>query len=397
MGMRADIHNYEKILENTLSRLNSSNIHETNKKAIKRFAQRLMTEGMSYGRVAKYVMHARKLARMLGKPLLKASRADIEGLVRRIEMNRDYKDWTKHDYKVSIRKLYTFLKGSSGCPEIVAWIRPDSNVKNHMLPEELLTEEEVKTMVETARTPRDRALILTLYESGCRVGEILSLSIKNVQFDEHGAVLTVDGKTGMRRVRVIASAPALASWISIHPLKENLDEPLWINQGTRNRDKPLTYRATCETLRTVASKAGIKKRVYPYLFRHSRATHLANHLTEAQMKELFGWVRDSNMASVYVHLSGRDVDNALLKLHGLATGEKESLEEFKVQVCPRCKMKNSPESKFCNGCGLCLDVKTAMQMDEVRSKADKLMNELIKQPKVLDALVDAIERMNARS
>ena len=61
-------------------------------------------------------------------------------------------------------------------------------------------------------------------------------------------------------------------------------------------------------------------------------------------------------------------------------------------VCPRCGNKNSPASKFCNSCGLCLDVKTAMRIDEVRAKADRLMSELIKNPKVLDVLLEAIEK-----
>ena len=186
--------------------------------------------------------------------------------------------------------------------------------------------------------------------------------------------------------------------MNIHPLRENLDAPLWVSLGTRNRDRPLKYRAADDILKNLAAKAGIKKRIYPHLFRHSRATHLANHLTEAQMKELFGWVRDSDMASVYVHLSGRDVDDALLKLHGLATKEKERVEEFKVQVCPRCKTKNSPASKFCNGCGLCLDVRTAIQLDELRAKADTLMTELVKNPKVLDTLLEGIQKLkNGRS
>jgi len=35
------------------------------------------------------------------------------------------------------------------------------------------------------------------------------------------------------------------------------------------------------------------------------------------MKEYLGWVQSSDMASVYVHMSGRDVDKALLTLHGI--------------------------------------------------------------------------------
>ncbi|WP_394344768.1 hypothetical protein [Salinigranum halophilum] len=52
----------------------------------------------------------------------------------------------------------------------------------------------------------------------------------------------------------------------------------------------------------------------PHHFRHSRATHLANWLTEAQLCEWFGWVQGSNVPARYVHLSGRDIDNAYLAL-----------------------------------------------------------------------------------
>ena len=63
--------------------------------------------------------------------------------------------------------------------------------------------------------------------------------------------------------------------------------------------------------------AGINKRVYPHLFRHSRATIMASHLTEFQMNQYFGWIQGSKMASTYVHLSGRDLDNALLEFNGM--------------------------------------------------------------------------------
>ena len=68
----------------------------------------------------------------------------------------------------------------------------------------------------------------------------------------------------------------------------------------------------------------MKKRIYPHLFRHYRTTRLANVLTEAQLKQLFGWVQVSRIATTYVYLSGRDVDNALLKLHGMRVKVKRN-------------------------------------------------------------------------
>ncbi len=265
--------------------------------------------------------------------------------------------------------------------------------KSHKLPEELLSVEELNKLIEAADHLRDKAFISTLYGSGCRIGELLCLQVKHVQFDNFGAVLLVNEKTGQRRVRVIASAQRLHQWIENHPLKRNPEAPLWITIGTNSRYKVWNYGTAKEVIKKIARKAGIGKRVYPHLFRHSRATHLANHLTEAQIKQYFGWVQGSDMASVYVHLSGRDVDKALLKLNGLEVPEERGEVEFKPLICPRCKARNSPDSKFCSNCGMRLDAKTAMEVDELRNRVDRLMNELVKNPDVLKALLEGIEKL----
>lgn len=387
----AEIYNYGRRLERVISNLKNSNIDSCNKTTILEFHTHCLANGYSLARTIKYVTTLRMTARMLGKPFKKANKEDIYKFVQKIEQSH-YSDWTKHDYKAMLRIFYKWLRHTEDFPEEVRWIKPGRRRKQ-VLPEELITEDEVKRLVESTSHPRDKALILVLYESGCRPGEILSLKIKHVQFDEYGAVLIVNGKTGNRRVRIVASAPALATWIDNHPHRDNPGWPLWVSIGTRGNGFILKYEAFKELLRDLASRAGIKKRIYPYLFRHSRATRLANSLTEAQLKQLFGWVQDSRMASTYVHLSGRDVDSALLKLHGMAIDEEDKQEKFKAILCPRCKNNSSPTSKFCNTCGLCLDTKTAIQIDETREKVDRLMNELIKNPKVLDALLGGIERL----
>jgi len=144
-----------------------------------------------------------------------------------------------------------------------------------------------------------------------------------------------------RRVRVIASAPKLQQWIENHPLKEDPNAPLWVTIGTNSKNKVLNYATAKTVLKKLAKKAGIKKRIYPHLFRHSRATHLANHLTEAQMNQYFGWVQGSKMASIYVHLSGRDVVHALLKLNGMKVDEEEEEKEdgLKPKICQDAKLE----------------------------------------------------------
>jgi len=390
-----DIYNYDRILKRSFERIKESEIDKTSKTLFLEFLDDCFANSLSKPRVIKYAETLLQLARIASKPFPLLKKDDIAHIAREVE-SRDYSDWTKRDFKIVLKRFFRWLRKSEDYPEEVRWL--NTEIKNdNMLPEELLTEEEVKKMVETADNPRDRAFILVLYESGCRIGEILSLKIRNVQFDDYGTQLIVNGKTGSRRVRILSSHAELASWLNIHPLRDDLNAPLWVTSGTNSRNLILNYRTACEILKGNAKKAGIKKRVYAHLFRHSRATFLANHLTEAQMKQHFGWTQASRMAATYVHLSGRDVDQALLKLNGISVNQAEIEPKIKVVFCPRCKEKNSPTSRFCLKCGSPLDLETASKLHEVRSKADKLMELLMSNPKVIEALLEALENLKNNS
>jgi integrase len=130
--------------------------------------------------------------------------------------------------------------------------------------------------------PGTGPLIAVLYESGCRVGELLTLRVRHVKFDKNGARLIVDGKTEMRRLIIVASSPYLAAWLNVHPMRDDPDAVLWLGIGTANQDQPLDYPSVRKMIRETARRAGVRKAVNPHLFRHSRATYLAGHLTEAQ-------------------------------------------------------------------------------------------------------------------
>ncbi|MCW4017785.1 MAG: site-specific integrase [Candidatus Bathyarchaeota archaeon] len=395
MAYKVEIYHYERKISRALDRVSLSSLNRKNRAAILGFYDDLLCKGLSNARVLKYINTLESLARLLGKPFEEAAKSDIADLLRQIETG-SYSDWTKHDYKVILKIFYRWLRGTEGYPEEVKWIKALNKTK-HLLPEDILTEEEIKVLAECADNLRNKAFILTLYDSGCRIGEILTLRIRDVTFDEYGAVLIVDGKTGMRRVRIIASTPKLTLWLENHPLRENPDAPLWVNFSTNNRHGNLSYGAVKIMLKEVASKTGIKKKIYPHLFRHSRATHLAKFLTEAQMNVFFGWKPGSKMPSIYVHLSGRDVDAALFKLQGIKVEEKAAESLLKRVSCPKCTQANTPDSKFCMRCGSPLDVGTALKVDELRVKADRLMTALTDHPDVLNLLIEKTETIKDKN
>ena len=118
-------------------------------------------------------------------------------------------------------------------------------------------------------------------------------------------------------------------------------------------------------LRTLKEKSGIQKPLNPHHWRHSRATELAEYLTDAQRCNYLGWVQGSYMARIYTHLA--DTDRIILELNGLVKKEKEK-GKFVSVICPRCGTNNSFGAKECSKCFLRLHNKEAEEEVSLRRK-----------------------------
>ena len=401
MKQGIDIHNYPKRMESALANLKKDSISEENKDLILKFYEQCVLEGLSKPHIIKYIYILRVIARELNKGLDIATKSDIQSFVRYIQ-ETNFSMYTKHAYKIALKKFYKWLKGNNEeYPEEVKWLKGNSK-KNMKLPAsgELVTEEDVKRLIEVGENSRDKALVSMLYESGCRIGEIATLQIYNVKFDDYGVLINVEGKTGSRQIRLVASVPHIATWLQNHPLKENRLAPLWITIGTKNHNQLLQYGALRALLRRLFKRAHIDKKMNPHSFRHARASFMANHLTEFQMNQYFGWTQGSNMAAVYVHLSGKETDAAILELNGFKTEEHKNHRQslLKPKKCSRCDTINSHESKFCSKCAAPLDIQTAIQIEEarkeeikLRAESDQIMNNLLKDEKVREFLLQMIK------
>lgn len=272
---------------------------------------------------------------------------------------RNYSESTLYQYRAVLKK---FL--STTDPEQARNIK--LKVKRRE-PPIILTPKEIEQLIDACRNPRDKALISFLYESGCRKGELVSIRIENVVFTDYGATVTIPkGKTGPRTIPVVYSASYLRQWIDGHPTRGNGD-PLFCS--LQQPFARLSYSGLSHLMSTLKERTRLKKDLYPHLFRHSRASHLANQFTEQQLKQFLGWTAGSNMAAVYVHLSQRDIQNAVLHAYGLETNTEDK-ESFEVCRCPRCKEINPAKAQFCLKCSMVLDPVIAKQIEE-KEKAEK--------------------------
>ncbi|MBI5060926.1 MAG: tyrosine-type recombinase/integrase [Candidatus Aenigmarchaeota archaeon] len=381
-----DIHKFERAVKSRIERIKTDKtISEKNREILLKFANDCYSDRLSHGRVYKHLFQLQKIAKLLKKDFPDATKDDIKMVVREIELSH-YSENTKKDFRISIKKFYKWLNGGEICPDCARWIKTEIKLNNKKLPEELLTQDEIKQMIKTADNPRDKALIFVLFESGCRIGELITIKMKQVNFDKYGAYMIVNGKTGARRVRLIMSCDYLRYWIESHPNKSDPESLLWVSISTNSKGEEISYACIRKRIAEIAQKAGITKKVNPHSFRHARATYLAGKITELQLCEIMGWTLSSRMPATYVHMSGKAVDDALLKIHGLKqNGDDEFL------TCPRCKTENKPIARYCSDCGMPFGIDIIANEEEERDRYDSIMLRLISHPKVKKVIKEVLK------
>jgi len=308
------------------------------------------------------------------KPFKKFTRKDIENFLQNLENKSEaYRMIYKRIIMAFFRFVYGLEKGDA-YPDVVRWIKI-GRVKNKEFPE-ILTIEEIGKMIEVADNLRDRAIISLLYESGCRASEILCLKIKDVTFDNYGAVIIVKGKTGSRRIRLISSVVDLKNWLNTHGRRNDENAPLFYSMARNSKFSPLSCNTLDELVDTLAKRANISRHIFPHLMRHSRCTHLSKLLKEPEMRIYFGWAKNSGMPGTYVHLSGADIEDKILEINGIKQTKGSKIHKIPTIKCWNCKELNSIGNKFCSYCASPID-KDSTEVQRVREFKSFMLPKLI--------------------
>jgi integrase/recombinase XerD len=409
-----DIHKIQRRYENATRNLNENQIiPEPNKRKIREFlAEYGVTHELSMARKLFYLQHLTTIATILGTTVMvNATKTDLEHVLSTLTEKRTTKrsvrpsqgktkgtpqhadqtfsgkplaPWTIWGFKVATKVFWRWLRGceQDEDPPETKWIRIGMKRDSRILPEDLITKDEVLEILRAAQHPMHKALVIFGYDLGGRPEEWLTVRIKDITFDQYGAIVTVRGKNGSRRKRLILATPSLVQWLQAHPYRDEPEASVWICLEGANAGQPLGYDRARRLIQTLAGKAGVKKRVNLYNFRHSTITTMAGELTEAELCEVFGWVQGSRMPRIYVHMSGRDVDKKLLRIHGVIKDDQVEKRVMERRVCGRCGTENPPEGRFCTLCAAPLDTRTALELDKKRQSVDEVMNTLIQDREV---------------
>jgi integrase len=386
VGRRLDIHDTVSKIAHAETRLRSpdAGIPRDAARAILEFVE-ARRAAVSPQRALTYLWNLRGAAGRLGPDFLSPTPETPSKFLR---IYRDSAVWTQITVRSVLFSFWRWRSEREG-KEFPRWLKISVSSrgvsrKDH---NDVLTIEEVGRIADHALNLRDKALIWVLYESGGRIGEVLTLRLGDVERTDYGAIRLYfpTGKTGRRTVPLFeAAVPNLLLWLRNHPRRDDKNAPLWVGVEQPSPDGgPIGYRTVFKVLRKAADRAGVSKPVNPHSFRHSRATAVAQNpqVSTSVLEKFFGWEPGSPMAKTYVHLSGKDVEDALARAHGIEIGRTEAPRAQLPRVCVRCSTSNDPVAKFCLQCGGPLSLEGAEEAQKWKADED-LLADLLDDPKV---------------
>ncbi|MDR2490044.1 MAG: tyrosine-type recombinase/integrase [Spirochaetaceae bacterium] len=248
---------------------------------------------------------------------------------------------------VSVNRALSTLRG------FFAWLirfkhradNPCSLIKNLKTPKTLpvlLWEDEMAGFAKLPQKTgilweeRDAALILTMYSSGMRISETLSLSLDSLEAGLGGA--RIIGKGNSERVvffsaeaqealrRYLPERAALLAALSAETAALAAAAPEaaapkgGVEAGTgglfiSRRGKPLSVMGARWIIGRYSDVSGLKKNVHPHAFRHSFATHLLNGGCDIRLvQELLGHAVISTTAR-YTHVTMDKLKDVYRKAH----------------------------------------------------------------------------------
>lgn len=361
MAIKIDIHNAKQRTERAKINLQKK-FSGDNAKIVCKFMDRLRLDNKSYGRIANY---AECIGRILeikdDKNIKEWTREEIEFIHKTIA-DSDYENSVKKDTLTGLKRICHFAvhdeiadkaKGKEYDP-LVAWITPGSFKDKYqkVQSKDLLTDDEILQLIQATKriggryVKRNIAIIFVLLEGAYRPGELLDIRISGIEFEKDFVRIHTTGKTGPKSLTLVASFEPIKEWLAEHPYSDDPDAFLFYHD---NADGLIPYHRFSELIKRTRDISGIKKRIWPYLFRHTALTEYSKKL--GNVAKIYGnWSRGSNMLAVYEHLANSDQEDAILKLHGL---KKDNTNESVLfsKSCPNCHVQNSSDKHHCMGCG----------------------------------------------
>ena len=175
--------------------------------------------------------------------------------------------------------------------------------KNYRLPT-ILSQEEVARLIDAARTPFHRTLLMTLYATGLRCAELTHLKVSDV--DSKRMVIHVRGGKG-RKDRDVMLSPKLLEELRQHWRRLPRKTSDWLFPGNRwhTAEHPIDTKTPRHACQGAAKRASLDYAIHPHTLRHCFATHLLEAGADLRTIQILLGHSSLKETTVYLHLSKR--------------------------------------------------------------------------------------------
>jgi site-specific recombinase XerD len=190
----------------------------------------------------------------------------------------------------------------------------------------ILSQEEVAQLIDAARPPLHRTLLITLYATGARNAELTHLKVSDI--DSQRMVIHIQGGKGRRDRDVMLSSKLLeelrAHW---HRLRRKPSVWLFPSNHHKSGNQPIDTKTTWYACKEAALRAGLKKKIHPHTLRHCFATHLLEAGADLRTIQILLGHRDLKETTIYLHLSQRHLHATASPLDSLQLKDWSTQEE----------------------------------------------------------------------
>ena len=227
-------------------------------------------------------------------PLEELTNRDVELFIETVFIERNYSVSSQRQF-ISALKIFTVF-----CPQTkINNLSLERPKKSRLLPN-VLSQEEVLRIIQLTKNLKHRAIIVLLYSSGLRIGEVTGLLLKNI--DILRKQIKVEGGKGRKDRFVVLATSYLPL---LHNYLTTFKPALYFIEGPTG--KKYSESSIRKFLFKSVQKAGISKKVTPHTLRHSYATHLLeNGVGLRHIQELLGHAKPET-TMIYTHVAKKDL------------------------------------------------------------------------------------------
>lgn len=164
---------------------------------------------------------------------------------------------------------------------------------------------------------RDKAILETLFSTGLRVAELVSLNRHQIKLDNLNDDLEINIIGKGNRIRPVYLSPrALLAIKNYLEKRQDDEEALFISlKGPKTKDHRLTTRSVENIVKKYVDKAGISIPASPHTLRHSFATDLLMQGVDLRIVQEFLGHKNIATTQIYTHITNKRLKDIHKKYH----------------------------------------------------------------------------------